>query len=91
MNNLEYYLNEGKDITLEDFTKLSAELNARVDKAEKSLKSFGKNGVVTDDERTAEYTKAKRDFDIAFKELQTLNKSASKKVKRDHALAKRKW
>ena len=75
-------------MTLELYTELKNEINARVDMYTNVLNSFAKNasGMV---EVTPEFRVAKNNFEIAFKELQTINKSASKEIMKAYRLANR--
>lgn len=70
------------------YTELKNEINERVNKYSDILNSFDKNsaGMV---EVTTEFRAAKTSFDIAFKELQTINKAASKELKRAYRLENR--
>ena len=70
------------------YTELKNEINERVNKYSDILNSFDKNsaGMV---EVTPEFRAAKTSFDIAFKELQTINKAASKELKRAYRLENR--
>tara|TARA_B100000768_G_C10882097_1_gene210051 strand:- start:98 stop:340 length:243 start_codon:yes stop_codon:yes gene_type:complete len=78
-------------MTLEFFTETKNEINKRIDAITNELNSFPKNafGLV---EVTPEFRAVKTRFEIAFKELQTINKFASKELKkayRDAARANR--
>ena len=78
-------------MTLEFFTTTKNEINTRIDALTAELNSFPKNasGMVNP---TTEYRAVRTRFDIAFKELQTINKFASKELKkqyRDNARAAR--
>tara|TARA_R110000765_G_scaffold131834_1_gene230352 strand:- start:691 stop:939 length:249 start_codon:yes stop_codon:yes gene_type:complete len=75
-------------MTLELYTELKNEINERVDKADLLVNSFpkGEMGLV---KMTDEFRSAKRNFDIAFSELRTLNGSASNKLKKEYSLLKR--
>ena len=68
------------------YTELKNEINQRVNKYSDILNSFDKNasGMV---EITPEFKSAKNSFDIAFKELQVINKAASKELKKAYRLA----
>ena len=75
-------------MTLALYTELKNEINNRVNKYSDILNSFDKNsaGMV---KVTPEFRAAKTSFDIAFKELQTVNKAASKELKRAYRLENR--
>lgn len=78
-------------MTIEFFTETKNEINTRIDALTAELNSFPKNasGMVNP---TTEYRAVRTRFDIAFKELQTINKFASKELKkqyRDNARAAR--
>jgi len=70
------------------YTELKNEINNRVDMYTNVLNSFAKNasGMV---EVTPEFRVAKTNFEIAFKELQTINKSASKEIMKAYRIANR--
>ena len=72
------------------YTELKNEINQRVNKYSDILNSFDKNasGMV---EVTPAFRSAKNSFDIAFKELQVINKSASKELKKAYRLANKKY
>ena len=76
---------------LKFYTETKNEINARIDALTAELNAFPKNssGMVNP---TAEYRAVRNSFDLAFRELQTINKHASKELKkqfRDNARAAR--
>ena len=78
-------------MTLEFFTTTKNEINTRIDALTAELNSFPKNasGMVNP---TTECRAVRNSFDLAFRELQTINKHASKELKkayRDAARANR--
>jgi len=75
-------------MTLELYTELKNEINQRVDKYSNILNSFDKNSAGMVD-ITPEFRLAKTNFNIAFKELQTINKAASKEIMKAYRLANR--
>ena len=75
-------------MTLALYTELKNEINERVNKYSDILNSFDKNSAGMVDV-TTEFRAAKTSFDIAFKELQTINKAASKELKRAYRLENR--
>ena len=73
------------------FTSTKNEINARIDALTAELNAFPKNscGMINP---TTEYRAVRNSFDLAFRELQTINKHASKELKkqfRDNARANR--
>lgn len=75
-------------MTLAFYTETKNEINTRVNALSDKLNSFPKNtsGMV---EVTAEFRTVKTRFEIAFKELQTINKFASKELKKAYRDASR--
>ena len=78
-------------MTLAFFTETKNEINTRIDAITNELNSFPKNafGLV---DVTSEFLVVKNRFELAFRELQTINKFASKELKkayRDAARANR--
>ena len=78
-------------MTIAFFTETKNEINTRIDAITNELNSFPKNafGLV---EATPEFLVVKNRFELAFRELQTINKFASKELKkayRDAARANR--
>mgnify|MGYP003637582287 FL=1 len=78
-------------MTLEFFTTTKNEINTRIDAITLELNAFPKNadGFVSP---SAGYSATRNRFDLAFRELQTINKFASKELKkayRDATRAKR--
>ena len=70
-------------MTIEFFTTTKNEINTRIDALTAELNSFPKNasGMVNP---TAEYRAVRNSFDLAFRELQTINKCASKELKKQY-------
>ena len=76
-------------MTIEFYTATKNEINARIDAITNELNSFPKNnaGLVN---ATPEFLVVKTRFELAFRELQTINKFASKELKKAYRDANRK-
>jgi hypothetical protein len=76
-------------MTLEIYTELKNDINTKLDIADIKVKSFkrGSNGMV---EMTNDFREANRNFNLIFKQLQTLNKYTSNKIKMEYSKIKRK-
>lgn len=76
-------------MTLEIYTELKNDINTKLDIADIKIKSFkrGSNGMV---EMTNDFREANRNFNLIFKQLQTLNKYTSNKIKMEYSKIKRK-
>jgi hypothetical protein len=76
-------------MTLEIYTELKKDINTKLDIADIKIKSFkrGSNGMV---EMTNDFREASRNFNLIFKQLQTLNKYTSNKIKMEYSKIKRK-
>jgi|TARA_R110000764_G_scaffold227730_1_gene317984 hypothetical protein len=75
-------------MTIQFYTETLNEINTRVDAITAELNAFPKNscGLVNP---TKEFRAVKTRFDIAWKELQTINKFAPKAIKKQYREAKR--
>lgn len=75
-------------MTLEIYTQLKTEIEIRLDAADNLVNSFpkGEMGLV---KMTKEFRTAKRNFDLVFNQLRTLNKHTSNKIKRQYSINKK--
>jgi hypothetical protein len=84
----EEFISEATDLDYEGFKAARAVVDAEVDSASKELKKFprGNMGLTPDDVKNSpEFKSTKRAYDVAFKKLQTLNKTYVKRFKKELA------
>ena len=72
------------NMTLELFTELRGKIEIRLNNTSDIVQSFPKNemGLAV---RSEGFIKAKRNFDLVFKELRELNRNTPKNIKRDYS------
>lgn len=77
-------------MTLELYTELRNEIEPRLDKVDKLVKSFvDLNTGLVKDVKDEDYRKAKRAYDLVFNQLRVLNKNTQNKIKREYSINKR--
>ena len=72
-------------MTLELFTELKTNIEARLNKVELRLRSFPTNEMGLVINKTPEYIQTKKDFQIIFNELRILNRHTPNKIKIEYS------